>query len=222
MFAEGLQLTVMRREVFGTLYFLKTDWIHINTGNAPLFQSPLQTYLRQFMTIKQPDWEAIQRAYRAGSLSVRAIAEQNDITDTAIRKRAKKEGWLRDLTDEVRRTTRNKLVRAEVRNKGSHEPLRTDADIIDEASDAAAAVVLSHRTGLARWRAIADKLCAALTDLPVVEENLGDFSRALNAGVDAQLKVIKGERQAYNLDTEEGDKTVSGLSDLMDELSKDA
>ena len=29
------------------------------------------------MTTKQPDWEAIERAYRAGSLSIRTIAERH-------------------------------------------------------------------------------------------------------------------------------------------------
>jgi hypothetical protein len=174
------------------------------------------------MTTKQPDWEAIERAYRAGSLSVRAIADQHSLTDGAIRKRAKKEGWVRDLTAKVKQATNEKLVRAEVRTDGTQDALRTDDEIVDEASDATAAVVLSHRTGLAKWRKIADKLCTALEGMDVVVDNLGDFARSLNAGVDAQLKVIKGERQAYNLDTEEGDKTVSGLSDLMDELSKDA
>lgn len=165
----------------------------------------------------KPDWEAIESAYRVGALSVRAIADQNNITDTAIRKKAKKEGWLRDLTDEVRRATREKLVRDEVRNDGSREPRKTDEEIVAEASDAAAAVVLSHRYGLARWRAIADKLCDALTDLPVVEENLGDFSRALNAGVDAQLKVIKGERQSYNLDE---DQTPDGVSAVITRVER--
>lgn len=174
------------------------------------------------MATKQPDWEAIERAYRAGSLSVRAIADSNEITEGAVRKRAKKEGWTRDLTAKVKQATKEKLVRAEVRTDGTQDALRTDDDIVEEASDAAAAIVLSHRTGLAKWRAIADKLCDRLGEMEVAAENLGDFSRALNSGVDAQLKVIKGERQAYNLDTDEGDKTVSGLSDLMDELSKDA
>ena len=51
------------------------------------------------MTTKQPDWEAIHSLYRAGLLSVRSIAEQHGISDTAIRKQAKKLGWSRDLTD---------------------------------------------------------------------------------------------------------------------------
>ena len=174
------------------------------------------------MATKQPDWEAIERAYRAGSLSVRAIADQNNLTDGAIRKRAKKEGWARDLTEKVQQATKDKLVRAEVRADGTQDAVRTDDDIIEEASDAAASVVLSHRTGLAKWRTIADKLCTALDDIKVTEANVGEFARSLNAGVDAQLKVIKGERQAYNLDTDEGSKTVNDLSDLMDELSKEA
>lgn len=174
------------------------------------------------MTIKQPDWEAIESAYRVGALSVRAIAEQNDITDGAIRKRAKKEGWSRDLTAKVKQATSEKLVRAPVRTDGTHGKLRTDDEIVEEASDAAAAVVLSHRTGLARWRAIADKLCDALTDLPVVEENLSDFSRALNAGVDAQLKVIKGERQSYNLGDDQSSEGVASVITRVERVIIDA
>lgn len=171
------------------------------------------------MTTKQPDWEAIERAYRAGSLSVRAIADRHNISDTAIRSKAKKNGWARDLTDQVRQAAKTKLVRTEVRANSSQ---RTDDEIVEEAATEAASVVLAHRTGLAQWRAIADKLSVALSEMEVNEANLGDFSRALNAGVDAQLKVIKGERQAYNLDSEEGDKTVGELASLMDELSKEA
>ncbi|MNN86442.1 hypothetical protein D3C81_2038660 [compost metagenome] len=81
---------------------------------------------------------------------------------------------------------------------------------------------MAHRVDLGQWREISNKLRVALSGIAVDEDNLGDFSRALNAGVDAQLKVIKGERQAYNLDTDEGSKTVNDLSDLMDELSKEA
>ena len=174
------------------------------------------------MTTKQPDWEAIERAYRAGSLSLRGIAEKYDTNEGTIRSRAKKHGWQRDLTDQVRTATKEKLSRNPSRTDVTQREVRDDAQIVDEASDEAASVVLAHRADLGQWREISNKLRAALSDIEIDEDNLGDFSRALNAGVDAQLKVIKGERQAYNLDTEEGDKTVSGLSDLMDELSKEA
>lgn len=173
------------------------------------------------MTTKRPDWEAIERAYRAGLLSVRAIGESHGVNHATILKRAKKEDWKRDLTDQVRAATKQKVTTA-VTTKSNQSKVVTDAEIIEEASDQAAAVILAHRSGLAQWRGIADKLSNVLSDMDVTADNHGDFARSLNAGVDAQLKVIKGERQAYNLDTETGDKTVSDLASLMDDLSKEA
>ena len=173
------------------------------------------------MTLKQPDWEAIERAYRAGLLSVRAIGESHGVNHATILKRAKKEDWKRDLTDQVRAATKQKVTTA-VTTKSNQSKVVTDAEIIEEASDQAAAVILAHRSGLAQWRGIADKLSTVLAGMEVNPDNAGDFARSLNAGVDAQLKVIKGERQAYNLDTETGDKTVSDLAALMDDLSKEA
>lgn len=172
--------------------------------------------------MKQPDWEAIERAYRAGSLSIRAIAEKHGTKEGTIRSRAKKHGWQRDLTQQVKSATQAKLSRADSRKTVTHDKVREDAQIVEEASDAAAAVVLAHRTVLAQWRGIAGKLCDALNTMDVTEDNHNEFARSLNAGVDAQLKVIKGERQAYNLDTEEGDSTVESLSSLMDDLSTEA
>lgn len=41
------------------------------------------------------DWAAIEKDYRAGTQSIREIAAWYQISDTAIRKRAKAEGWER-------------------------------------------------------------------------------------------------------------------------------
>lgn len=145
---------------------------------------------------KRPDWESIEAAYRAGQLSIRNIADSHGISEGAIRKRAKRYDWQRDLTSKVKSAAREKLVRTESTQAGP----RTDADIIEEASTQAASVVLSHRQELASWRALAGKLCFTLSEMDVTEDNHERFARSLNAGVDAQLKVIKGERQAFNLD----------------------
>ncbi|WP_045158739.1 hypothetical protein [Stutzerimonas stutzeri] len=174
------------------------------------------------MATKQPDWEGIERAYRAGQLSIRAIADKFGSNEGTIRSRAKKHGWQRDLTEQVRAATQGKLSRTASRNSVTQRDMREDAEIVEEASDAAASIVIAHRADLAQWRGIANKLCVALAEMDVTADNHDKFARSLNAGVDAQLKVIKGERQAYNLDTEEGDKTVSDLAALMDELSTEA
>jgi hypothetical protein len=41
----------------------------------------------------KPDWDAIRRDFEAGELSIREIARREGISDTAIRKRAKADGW---------------------------------------------------------------------------------------------------------------------------------
>lgn len=42
------------------------------------------------------DWEAAERDFRAGQLSNRMIAEKHGVSETAIRKRAKRDGWERE------------------------------------------------------------------------------------------------------------------------------
>ena len=169
-----------------------------------------------------PDWEAIESAYRAGSLSIRAIADKHGVSDTAIRKRATQNGWQRDLTEKVQKATRQKLVRKEVRNDGSREHVRTDEEIVNEAADEAASVVIEHRTDLARWRRIANKLGDFLDDVEFTTENHASLSRSLVAGIDAQVKIIKAEREAYNIDTGEKNNVTDSISDLMDSLSQGA
>ncbi|EPV0643484.1 TPA: hypothetical protein ACJI7E_002336 [Klebsiella pneumoniae] len=50
-----------------------------------------------------PDWEAIESAYRAGALSLRDIGDKYGVTEGAIRKRAKKFGWVRKAGTQVRK-----------------------------------------------------------------------------------------------------------------------
>lgn len=173
--------------------------------------------------MSQPDWEAIERAYRAGSLSIRAIAERHGTKEGTIRSRAKRNGWQRDLTEQVKTATKAKLSRKTSRTDvtQSRTP-REDARIVDEASDEAADVVLAHRADLARWRRLANKLGDVLDDMDVHEDNHNEYARSLNAGVEAQLKLIKSEREAYNLSSSDDDKTVQSLSDLMDDLATEA
>lgn len=45
---------------------------------------------------KPIDWDGIERDYRAGVMSVREIAKWYGVSHTAINKRAKAEGWVRE------------------------------------------------------------------------------------------------------------------------------
>lgn len=48
------------------------------------------------------DWPAIEADFRAGALSNRQIAEKHGLSESAIRKRATTEGWVRNKVPKVR------------------------------------------------------------------------------------------------------------------------
>lgn len=199
------------------------------------------------MTSKQPDWEAIERAYRAGSLSIRTIAERQGVSDTAIRKKAKVQGWARDLSDQVRKEVRSKLVRGEVRNdQGANCEL--DAVIIEEAAEEGARVVRSHRRDIRKATNLANLLMDDLLNTiqrreeieDAIEDETSEDSNGMRrasmlaavalpsnsktlfqlSSAMKNLQVL--ERQAFSLDEKEKTDDADEISKMMDELSQDA
>lgn len=158
------------------------------------------------------DWEAIERDYRAGQLSIRHLAAKHEVPESTVRSKARTLGWQRDLTDEVRAATRAKLSRGS-RTQIAHQD---DAHVVQAASDDAASIVEAHRKSIAQWRIIAERLAQHLATMEITDDNHDKFSRSLNAGIDALMKTIKGERQAYQLDEEQEavhDRPYAHLSD---------
>jgi hypothetical protein len=162
---------------------------------------------------KQIDWEAIEREYRAGQLSIREIARQNDISDASIRKKAKKEGWERDLSEKIRQKTNNELVRIEVRDQMRTSNTR---EIIEEAAARGVEVVRSHRKMISRLLEIGGNIMQELeneykpnNETPLLDaRSKADLYRSLGQ---VMAKVIPLERQAFNLDAKETEKNqVSG------------
>ena len=58
------------------------------------------------------DWDLIEAAYKAGKGSVSAIAKSQSISEGAIRKCAKKNGWVRDPSAIVREKVKASLAGA--------------------------------------------------------------------------------------------------------------
>ena len=114
------------------------------------------------------DWETIEREYRAGVLSVSEIARRHDISEGAIRKRAKRDGLKRDLSARVREKVRTELVRAQVREPNA----RTDQEIVDEASQEPIAIRKTHRKDLKYAREMGAMLMAQLKDAAGGRESL--------------------------------------------------
>ena len=202
------------------------------------------------MTTKQPDWEAIERAYRAGLLSIREIASTQGITHGAINKRAKRDGWERDLKAKIKAKADALVSKRTVSTSVSTKTPDTEREIIEVNAEVIANVRMAHRGDISRGRRLTNKLLdelAHLTDNRVLFEELGELmrdpddngfdrcneiygkvislpgrSKTMKEMADTLKTLISLERQAYDLDVKAGGSDEDEISKLMDELSKEA
>ena len=131
-----------------------------------------------------PDWERIEHDYRAGLLSLREIAQPAGITEGAIRKRAKRDGWERDLNARIHARAEALLVRKEaVRAAGTQNATSpaTEREIVEANATRIAQVRSEHRTDITRSRTLAMRLLEELesqtSDVPALAA-LGEMLRA--------------------------------------------
>lgn len=195
-----------------------------------------------------PDWEAIESAYRAGLLSVREIGSQQGVTHTAINKRAKKEGWERDLKAKIKAKAEALVSKREVSKQVSTEKMVSERQLIEANAEVIATVRMEHRGDIRRARNIAnslfDELEAECADVGALQQ-LGDLMfepddkgydklneiyhkvismpgrvKSMKDLSDTLKTLIGLERQAYDIDGPAGDDASKKLSDLMDDLAK--
>ncbi|KPA87302.1 hypothetical protein PF66_06212 [Pseudomonas asplenii] len=117
------------------------------------------------MTAKQPDWERIEQLYRAGLLSVREIASACGVSHTAINKRAKQQGWDRDLQAKIKAKADSLVSKAEVSTKVSKEALETERVVVEANAQVIADIRMAHRADIGRARRLANLLFDELEGL---------------------------------------------------------
>ncbi|RIJ85000.1 hypothetical protein RSP822_18205 [Ralstonia solanacearum] len=128
-----------------------------------------------------PDWERIEADYRAGLLSVREIASSQGISHTAIQKRAKAEGWERDLAAKIKAKAEALVAKREVAKSVAMETAATERVIVEANAEVIAGVRMSHRQDIARARKLAMTLLEELeveTDNVDLFEELGEILRS--------------------------------------------
>jgi hypothetical protein len=157
---------------------------------------------------KNIDWEAIQREYRAGILSVREIASLYGISHVSIIKRAKKfpGQWKRDLTERVRRA----VVRKITTEPATNDVVTTEGkeeEVVENAADKMMVVIRQHRTSIAKLASIEASFAEELEQLnkPATGKK-SEKSVALSTKINALLALVtasekrqKMERQAFGI-----------------------
>ena len=176
------------------------------------------------------DWERIEVDYRAGIKTLRDIAEEHKITHGAINKRAKRDGWVRDLTAKIQAKAAELVSRSAVSKEVSKTMRILESEIITANAVNNATIDISHRVGSTFSREVVDSLMQELKDQIADREeyaNLGEMLRnpdaygndklndiymktiSFNGRVDsvkkltdAQKVIIELERRVYKIDTD--------------------
>lgn len=190
------------------------------------------------------DWEVIETAYRAGLLSVREIAAQHGVTHTAINKRAKKEGWERDLNAKIKAKADALVSKREVSRQVSSERVVSERQLIEANAEVIANVRMEHRSDIRRARTLTNSLLEELesecSDVDALNQ-LGELLRreddkgmdklndlyhkiislpgrvkAMKDLADSLKNLIALERQAYSLDDPDAGKQ-SSIGDKSDD-----
>lgn len=187
--------------------------------------------------MSKPDWEAIETAYRAGVMSLREIASQHGISEGAIRKRAKRDDWSRDLNAKVKERADDLVRKAEVRKQVRSETVLSERVLIEATAEVIAAVRMEHRGDIRRAREITNALfdelgaeCADVASLRKLGElmlepdengrdklneiyhsiiSMPERVKALKALSDAMKNLVGLERQAYDIGEKEPVKDVT-------------
>lgn len=108
------------------------------------------------------DWESIERDYRAGILSLREIAAAHGVSHVAVNKRAKRDGWDRDLSARIQAKAEALVNREAVTALVTNEARVTEREIIESNATRIAQVRGEHRRDITQYRGLAAKLKAEL------------------------------------------------------------
>lgn len=193
------------------------------------------------------DWEVVEGLYRVGFPALRTIASKHGCTEGAIRKRAKKESWARDLKAKVQAKAEELVRKNEVRKTVRNECEVTEALQISVAATMQADIIIGHRRDIPAVRRLTSKMFIELelqTDGIDLLKDLGKLMRKDNesgqdkrndlynkvialAGRSATLKslvdslkvLVALEREAFGLDDAAKGSAADSMADFLTELS---
>jgi hypothetical protein len=164
-----------------------------------------------------PDWERIEADYRAGLLSVREIAASQGITHGAINKRAKRDGWERDLSAKIKAKADALVSKREVSAQVSTERAATDKAIVEANAEVIANIRLAHRSDISKSRGLVMALLSELehqTDHRDLYEKLGELM--LSPDDNGRDKLFEAYQKAMSLGGRTS--TMKALSDSLKTL----
>ena len=170
---------------------------------------------------KQIDWEAVEMEYRAGVRSLKDIGTEFGVSDAGILKRAKRDGWDRDLTARIQAKAEAKVSAAIVSAEVSEARTIAEKQVVEINAQAVANVRLAHRTDIRRLRDHAMKLQNELETMEAATENKAPL--ATRTAIAKQIadihKTLMGlEREAWGIQNSTEGSTPQTVTKIVREI----
>jgi hypothetical protein len=165
------------------------------------------------------DWIGIQASYRSGQLPTLEIARRHGVTEGAIRYRAKRERWQKDLSPEYQAGVKAAVLREPYESAPRTRKIRKGAtgdrarDILVAAIDEGKRVVIKHQE-LGELlsdnsRRLAEIIKGRIDNAEGLDEKqLSFLVRAHDALTRAAVNAIAIERQARGLEHQPADPSM--------------
>jgi len=118
------------------------------------------------------DWVAIEMDYRAGVKPLRQIGNDHGVSHVAVSKRAKRDGWTRDLRAQIRAKAEAKVSKAAVNSEVNTQRAVTEQAVVEANADLQYKIRIEHRADIGRSRALFRNL---LTEIEAETHNLELF-----------------------------------------------
>ena len=157
------------------------------------------------------DWELIEKHFRVGQLSLREIAKaaDNAVTEGAIRKRAARDGWTRDLKKKIEAAADELVRTAAVRSPSTQLSVSTEREVIDANAQIQYKVRMQARQDVTRTEDLFRKLLGeleAMTDNQDLFENLFDLLNDPTTEANASGETDKNPAAAVKQSDRERDR----------------
>lgn len=145
------------------------------------------------------DWEGIEREYRAGVRSIREVAAEFEVSHTLINRRARDEGWERDLSAKIRAKADALVSKEAVSTRVSTETRIPEKEIVEANAAVQAQIRREHRTDIQKVKRLTNKLLDRLESVYPTDENLKEHASVLKQLADTQRVVVNLEREAFGI-----------------------
>lgn len=167
---------------------------------------------------KRIDWERVGIDYCANVLTVKEIATKHDISVSHLMTNAKKHGWKRVLTEEIKALTEHKVNEIEIAHileksadRSASQIQHMNENIAETIATVTAQIIARHKKDILgdiqRGQKLREKFDIVFRTDATDLWSIRDATAAYKAMVETTIKLIDIERKIYRIEREEGEAT---------------